>query len=414
MMRSRLGFMVSAAAAVMVLAATAGQAFPAAPAVVSELPDSGVPGVNGKVFALASDGTYLYFGGKFSRVIDPITGKKIETADNVARIDESTLAVDKTFHPAVTRSTGGQYVHGLSVFGGELYIAGLFDSVDGNPVENLAAVSTVDGSFDTAFAPTSNGKLHTVLATAGGVYFGGQFSRADGKPRNNAAAVAALDGSILPWDPNLDSTVRNLVSDGTNIWAAGHFTTVAGSACQSLARLDPTTGASTGWCPDTNSVVPPMTAWDVDPQPSAIYGGFGQKPNYVASFDPVTGVHNWKKGSPGNVESVKYADSSRLFLSGHIGTAVGTQACGSGNLHGVLYANPATGSYNCSWLPHLRPDQGNYTGGWTLLITNDGGVNHLWLGGFFTSISTQNDSQSGCEAPTSSCVPTGSLARWTI
>jgi len=277
--------------------------------------------------------------------------------------------------------------------------------VDGNPVENLAAVSTLDGSFDTAFAPTSNGKLHTVLATAGGVYFGGQFSRADGKPRNNAAAVAAVDGSILPWDPNFDDTIRNLVSDGTNIWAAGHFTTVGGTTtCQSLTKVDPTTGAWTGWCPDS-SVVPPMTAWDVDPQPSAIYGGFGQKPNYVASFDPVTGVRNWKRGSPGNVESVKYADSSRLFFSGHIGTAVGTLPCGSGSLHGVLSADPATGKFDCSWLPHLRPDQGNYTGGWTLLITNDGGVNHLWLGGFFTSISTQNDSQS---------VPTGSLARWTI
>jgi hypothetical protein len=403
-MRSRLVFMVSAAAAAMIVAATAGPAFPTASAVMSELPDSGAPGVNGKVFALASDGTYLYFGGKFSRVIDPTTGKNLETADNVARINESTMVVDKTFHPVVTRSAGGAYVHGLFVFGDNLYIAGSFDSVDGNPLQNVAAVSTVNGSVDTEFAPRTNGRMHAVLATARGVYFGGKFSRVDGSDRNNAAAVAAADGSILPWDPNLDSTVRNLVSDGTSIWASGHFTTVAGSPCQSLARLDPTTGASTGWCPD-NSVVPPMTAWDVDPQPSAIYGGFGRKLNFVASFDPVTGVHNWKEGTAGNVESVAYADSSRLFLSGHIGTAKGLNPCGSGFLHGVLFADPTTGKFDCSWLPHLRPDQKNFTGGWTLLITNDGGIKHLWLGGSFTTISTQDDSQ---------IVPTGSLARWTI
>ena len=57
--------------------------------------------------------------------------------------------------------------------------------------------------------------------------------------------------------------------------------------------------------------------------------------------------------------------------------------CGSTYLHGVLKADPATRTIDCSWDPHLIPDTHNYTGGWVEEVVNG----HLWLGGKFGKIS---------------------------
>jgi large repetitive protein len=384
---------------------------PAGPALaLTEHPDE-TWGLHGKVYALAQSGNTLYVGGKFTRA-EPLAGGHSYALDGLGAFDASTGIGIADFHPVVQLNGGRGTVKALALSpdGARLYVGGHFDSIDGQSVHNLAAVSTATGTLDPTFATAKLNQVNALLVdpATGRIYIGGSFRHVDHQPRGNLAALAP-DGALDPvWAPSADNSVRNLhfASDGRTIFAAGHFTTVDGHARQSVARIR-LDGSLDPWAIPAGVVQAPMTAWDMAVTPTRLYVGFGQKSNYFAALrldDGTTGNLVWLRHTPGNVESIALsADGSRLFVGGHFGTAAGTKQCGETGkfLHGLAWANPATGHILCGWLPHLYPDQENWTGAWTLLAT----PRMVWVGGFFDLI---------CDATGTSCTQQESLSRFAI
>jgi hypothetical protein len=160
---------------------------------------------------------------------------------------------------------------------------------------------------------------------------------------------------------------------------------VGGHFDQSIAEIDPTGSVQTGFNPDI-AEVGAMTCFDTAVTSSVIYAACGENHNFMAAFDATTGAKIWRKGLGGNGESAVLAfvgGVQTLIVGGHFGTRDPTSMpCDSTYLHGVLKADPTTGTIDCSWNPHLYPDTHNYTGGWV----EEAADGHLWLGGKFGKI----------------------------
>ncbi len=167
------------------------------------------PSFNGTVYTLATDGTSLFAGGAFS-----------SPGLALAKLDASTGA--KRYFPAGIRKASGTagVVRASAIVDGTLYVGGLFDTVQGVPRGNLAALSTGSAQLDPAWAPTAtliandarpNDAPHndipvrTMKATPDGsrIYVGGDLDRANDLDR---PALVALDRVTGALDPGFDAT----------------------------------------------------------------------------------------------------------------------------------------------------------------------------------------------------------------
>jgi uncharacterized delta-60 repeat protein len=124
-------------------------------------------------------------------------------------------------------------------------IAGYFLTVNGHSQPNLARLR-VDGSLDMTFTNRTDGNVYALANLSGDSFLaGGSFEHVNGNVLNNVARFNA-DGS-------LDSTFQpGVLSNGTQtadvhalavqsngfVVIGGDFSSVAGQACQFLARLD--------------------------------------------------------------------------------------------------------------------------------------------------------------------------------
>ena len=129
-----------------------------------------------------------------------------------------------------------------------------------------------------------------------------------------------------------------------------------------------------------------MTCFDTALTTTVIYAACGQSHNFMAAFDAATGAKIWRKFLGGNGESASLATvggQQELFIGGHFGTRDPTSMpCDATYLHGILKADPVTGTIDCAWDPHLYPDTNNLTGGSVQEVANG----HLWLGGKFGKV----------------------------
>jgi hypothetical protein len=75
-------------------------------------------------------------------------------------------------------------------------------------------------------------------------------------------------------------------------------------------------------------------------------------------------------------------DGTRLFVGGHMGTAVLQQSICGVPVHGLYSLNPATGAAYCDWFPAITPFGKNYTGAWCMLSTGT----KLYVGGLIDAI----------------------------
>jgi hypothetical protein len=136
---------------------------------------------NGNVYAqaLSADKKTLYLGGKFTQLRkNPVgQGGKVFKVNNVAAIDVATGTPIRKWHPNVNNGEGATEVRALAVMNRRVYIGGTFNSVDGQPRRNLAAVR-VNGGKVSPFAPTVGGGtsvVYTVLPSDSRLYICGKF-----------------------------------------------------------------------------------------------------------------------------------------------------------------------------------------------------------------------------------------------
>jgi hypothetical protein len=351
--------------------------------------------VNGKVYALAQDGSTLYVGGTFKRAYEPGTREKVPSGNLVA-FDESIGEAISTFSVDVEDDKKMPQVQALAVSpdGSTLYLGGIFNSVDGSDRTNFAAVDASTGAL-LPQDPEIDGPVHCMLLIGDDLYIGGEFKHVDGSHRPSVAELA-LDGTLMSgWKPTVRGTVRDLTlaPGGTTMFLGGNFSEVDKEPRQSVALVDTTTGALDPWTIPAGVIESPQTAWDVIPTATRIYVAFGQELNYVAAFrtkakgSNPAGSQVWRYSTVGNVESMALASDDRLFVGGHFGLAADQEqppGCGGTYVRGLMSSTTPEKDFtaDCSWLPQLAPYGSNHKGAWVMLLSGD----ELWVGGYFTTI----------------------------
>ncbi len=95
----------------------------------------------------------------------------------------------------------------------------------------------------------------------GAMYLGGAFTHvrpagaAPGQSevvRQHAAALKRKTGELLPWDPNVNGTVRAIAVWKQRVYLGGDFSSVGGQPRRNLAAVNATTGAVLNWAPKAN------------------------------------------------------------------------------------------------------------------------------------------------------------------
>ena len=399
-----------------VMAMTAGLLALAQPAfALSSAPDL-TWGTNGKSYALAQWGNTLFVGGKFKKAVST-SGTKVTVA-NLSAFDKTTGAYIPSFAPTVefTQVADQPEVDALAVStdGSTLYVGGIFDTVNGQPRQNFAALDTSTGALNPNVTIAPNQKVGVIVATASLVYIGGSFDKIDGIARQHLAAISATTGalsdtwvptsaagidpcpSLLPSGTSCGPTSNGgtgnvhsmaLAPDGASLFLGGNFFYLNGVPRNALARVSTVDGSLINWrvkwatIPSESTSNPyqgPNVVWSIIPTATAVFIGYGRTPNglerYTMSTSSSTGecaaggcaTIQWTRGTPGNVESLALnADGTRLFVGGHFGTnTLDYQITCNGStvwIHGLFSVNPAPTINQapppiyCDWFPQIVP-----------------------------------------------------------
>ena len=235
---------------------------PMAHAQQTPLPATASPSwqTNGMVRAITTTGGLVFLGGDFTTVRPPgaAAGTNEVARTRLAAVRANTGELVTSFDHQID---GPVRALALSPDGRTLYAGGDFTRVDGQSRSRLAAFDVSSGAL-TSWAPTTDGKVHSLVASSSYVYAGGTFGMANTVGRRNLTAFNATSGNVRTgFLPVVNSTVYSvaLSADSTTLYLAGAFTSVNGDAGRNAAAaVDSTTGATR-----------PLPAATVVPAPSS-------------------------------------------------------------------------------------------------------------------------------------------------
>lgn len=355
------------------------------------------PNANAGVEALAisSDGSIIYVGGRFNVIggLPRLAIAALNAADGSATL---------TFDPNATGTAGGGagVVDALAISGSTLYVGGSFNTIGGEPRNNIAALSLgipLDGVAVPGFNPSPSrsgcgacGSVYALAVSGSTVYVGGIFDTIGGQRRNYIAGLNAADGTATTFNPNANNSVFALAVSGSTVYAAGGFNsrdgspTIGGQARNYVAALNMIDGAATGFNPNPNGSV---TAFGVSG--SAVYlGGYfsslgGVVRRSIAAIDAIDGTAtSWDpgaRGSNGN-DGIVYAlavSGSTVYVGGYF-SSIGGQPRIS-----IAAINAADGSAT-SWNPSAK-----YGSGPAVVETLAVAGSTIYAGGAISSIGGQ-------------------------
>lgn len=335
--------------------------------------DSGTP-----VRAVLDGGDRLWVGGRFEEV----GGVRQR---NVAALDPTTGALDRTWDPDVT---GRVEALALSPDGRWLYIGGRFATVDGLPIRRLARISTSTGEVDPGFAPQPDAVVRAIATDGASMWIAGSFTSVNGVPQAHLAKIDATTGLIdAAWRPTVDAKAFDLELHAAGLYAAGSFTDIDGIAVGRVARLDPQSAAvDTSWLPDAEHKVYDLS---LHPDGSLIYlagaGPLSRGGNSLRAFDTTSAELRWRRVNAGDWQAVVATDD--LVYGGSHGNYVFADNAGpflespdNPNAiprHKLAAFDPLTGQL-AAWAPHAN----SLVGVWALDVGDSG----LVVGGDFTRI----------------------------
>jgi hypothetical protein len=192
----------------------------------------------------------------------------------------------------------------------------------------------------------TNGRVNAIVVSGTTVYLGGQFTslRPAGSPagqgevtRNHAAAVSLTTGALLPWNPNVNNTVRALHVVKSTVYLGGAFTQVGGVGRARIAAVNSSTGALvSGFKASASGEV-----FSIAANGSSLFlgGGFGTvdgaaRPN-VAAVNTTTGaILPWAPAVDGQVRAIRLVGYPRMVIGGSFTHINGASANHIGALDG--------------------------------------------------------------------------------
>jgi hypothetical protein len=364
-------------------------------AALSDIPDAGTPGANGRVsdILLSPSGDTIYLAGSFTQLTDK-DGNTF-TRNNLAAIDANTGAVTP-WNPDARSTTGTSSVRtmALSSDGTRLFVGGTFSSVGGLSCNRLAAVDPVTGVVDNNWKGTGVNNVVRSLAVSGNrLYLGGDFTKVKGEPRQHLAAVkistAALDSVWTPSAFKSDGSrsgvyALDVSADGARVYVGGLFSKISvnnvATRTEKLAALDATTGSvDPVFKPaDQNHII----AMDVSG--GNVYVGTGNPLEGIESFDGAKGRLRWSVGGghpdphSGDVQAITVWGDT-VYAGGH-GTLMG------GLIRKRIFAADAATGTILPWAPAIPGSNGSL-GVWAM--DHDALRNRLYIGGDFTQVTDE-------------------------
>lgn len=252
----------------------------AAPAAIQPQPNNSITAdalptvqINGVVWSTAIAGSKVYAGGSFTRArpAGAAAGTNETVRNNLLAFDINTGVMDTSFAPDLNGQVLGVAV---SPDNSRVYVVGDFTTANGQARRRVAAYSTSTGALITSFNPVGvNSRARAVTATNDTVYVGGSYGTAGSSTRNSLAAFRASDGLLLPWAPAANKQVWGLANDGTNVYAAGQFTTIGGVDAYGMAKINGANGAlDTAWHPEIRNAGDDAAVGSIRVQGNSIYG----------------------------------------------------------------------------------------------------------------------------------------------
>ena len=362
-------------------------------AALSDVPDQGTPGANGRVSDILVAGDTVYLAGSFTQITDK--DNNTFTRNNLAAIDATTGAVTD-WNPDARSTSGASSVRtmALSSDGTRLFLGGTFTSVGGLTRNRLAAVDPVTGNVDKNWKGIGTNSVVRALTVSGNrLYLGGDFTQVKGEPRQHLAAVDASTAALDPlWTPSATkpdgstSTVwaLDVSADGTRVYVGGLFNTISvnsvATRTEKLTALDATTGSvDPVFQPaDQNHII------TMDVSGGNVYVGTGDPLEGIESFNGTTGQLRWSVGGghpdprSGDVQAITVWGDT-VYAGGH-GTLIG------GLIRNRIFAADANTGTILPWAPDIPGGDGSL-GVWAL--DQDASRNRLYAGGDFTQVSGQ-------------------------
>lgn len=209
--------------------------------------------IDASVWAMESEGSVLFTGGKFRTVRDRSARADVTQA-YLAAFDANTGEFIPWFRPQVN----GAVYDVKSMGDGRIMIAGEFTEVNGRPgTAGLAVINIADGSVDTSFQARFRGGakpvVRSIAVTADSVFAGGGFTTyvsPDGTSRSvdglvrldrstgaqNASFAPQISGGRV-WGVAYNTTYDRL-------FVGGFFDQINGMATLGFGALEPATGAN--------------------------------------------------------------------------------------------------------------------------------------------------------------------------
>ncbi len=214
-------------------------------------------GFNGPIVAVLVNGTDVFVGGAFTQV-----GKK--AVNNIARWDGSEW---QPLNGVLGNGVNGFYsftsntypVEALAHDGTTLFVGGSFSSTAStasrniaswNPIVGWRAVGAIDAGVLVGVGQFISTGVNALHFHQGAIYAGGALRTASGQPANLVARWNGTQwinlGGALPSNTALQNRVWTFGSRGTELIAAGSFSTIGGVSANSVAVWNGTTWSALG------------------------------------------------------------------------------------------------------------------------------------------------------------------------
>lgn len=252
--------------------------------------------LNGVGYATLVVGNVVYVGGSFSTASSPDRSQSAARA-NLAAFSLTTGALITSFRA----DTNGR-VNALATDGTRLFVGGSFTQVGGTSRARLAAVSLASGAVQ-SWTANSSSNVYALGVGGGVLYVGGSFSSLGGSSRSRIAAVRISDASVTSFAPGANATVNALVvsSDGSSIYAGGNFTTINGSSRPYLAAFA-NSGAlrNISWV----HASAPVTALGLAADNSRLAVGYAGYDNQTSYYSTSSGARLWANYCDGDAQAV--------------------------------------------------------------------------------------------------------------
>ena len=332
-----------------------------------------------RVVVVQPDGKIL-IGGDFTT----LAGGTI-TRNYIARLNpDNTL--DTTFNP-----NADFIVYAIALQAdGKILVGGAFSNIGGQPRNHIARLDPTTGVAD-SFNPNANGQVKAIAVQSDGkILAGGGFVGANsigGQGRNYIARLDPTTGAADSFNPNANGQISVITLQGNGkILAGGGFngaSSIGGQARNFIARLDPTTGAADAFNPSADASVNTI-ALQADSR--ILAGGVfasigGQARNFIARLDPATGMADSFDPHPSGAVVVITVQADGKILAG--GDFNGTNSIGGQRRNYIARLDPVTGAAD-SWDPNadnsvnaitVQSDGKILVGGLFMLLTPNSGIN---------------------------------------